>query len=215
MPEAAIDPKPEEKKDAKAADPPKDPEARKKISAEAKAFIEKQELLKMSEIGLVIDTYDDIFSDFDPRPYDHRIISDDFLFEIRRASKEKSFGVIELKFIIPAPQRKPEQEVLIRKRIREYFRAHYERVSTEVRNTKRTGAMMVGAGLVISLFTAVFVLPLEESILKYVALVLLEPAGWFTVWEGANKIVEGWKSMKSDLDFYKKMLRCEVSFNSY
>jgi hypothetical protein len=206
MPEAA-DPKPEARKD---------PEARKKISSEAKAFIEKQKLLRMSEISLILDTYDDIFSDFDPRPFDQRTISDDFLFEIRRASKEKPSGVIELKFMMPERLRKPEQEVLIRKRIREYFRAHYERVSSDIGDTKKTGTMMVAAGIVISVLTAVFVIPMNnDSLLKHVALVLLEPAGWFTIWEGANKLFSGWKELKPDLDFYRKMLRCEVTFTSY
>ena len=102
-----------------ASEPPKGGVDKKSLAGEAKAFVEKQQLLKMSEISLIIDTYDDIFSDFDPRPFDQRTISDDFLFEIKRASKEKPSGVIELKFMMPEKLRKPEQEVLIRKGIRE------------------------------------------------------------------------------------------------
>jgi hypothetical protein len=33
---------------------------------------------------IALDTYDDIFSDFDPSPFDHRVISEDFLSELRR-----------------------------------------------------------------------------------------------------------------------------------
>jgi len=35
----------------------------------------KKKLLQLSEISLIIDTYDDIFSDFDPRPYSQRALA--------------------------------------------------------------------------------------------------------------------------------------------
>ena len=35
---------------------------------------EKQKLLEISEISLLLDSYDDIFSDFDQRPYAQRAL---------------------------------------------------------------------------------------------------------------------------------------------
>ena len=60
----------------------------------------KKKLLQLSEISLIIDTYDDIFSDFDPRPYSQRALSDDFLLEARKASKDKVSGTFELNFLV-------------------------------------------------------------------------------------------------------------------
>lgn len=71
---------------------------------------EKEKLLKLSEICLILDTYDDIFSDFDPRPYDERGLSDDFLSEARKAVKKKPSETIELKFLIPANKRNLSDE---------------------------------------------------------------------------------------------------------
>ena len=193
-----------------------DLESKKQLTDEAKAFVAKQELLKMSEISLILDTYDDIFSDFDPRPYDHRAISDDLLLELKKATKENTSGVIELKFLIPEKFRKIEQEVLIKKRLREHFKNHLTRVRAEVGHTRRTGFLMVVSGIVLSLVTALYVAPLEsESVLKNVILVLLEPASWFTIWEGALKIFDGWKNLQPDLNFYSKMATCEVTFTPY
>jgi hypothetical protein len=48
-----------------------------------------------NEIKLMLDTYDDIFSDFDPRPFSQRTLSEDFLEEARKASREKEMGNIE------------------------------------------------------------------------------------------------------------------------
>ena len=194
----------------------KDVAEKKKIAAEAQAFVHKQNLLKLSEISLILDTYDDLFSDFDPRPFDHRAISDDFLREIKRASKENTIGIIELQFMMPEKLRKPDQELLIKKRLREHFRKHFESVRAEVRGTRRTGFLMVLSGVILSLATAIFVAPLESTgILANVAVVLLEPASWFTIWEGALKMFDGWKVLQPDLDFYSKMSKCEVVFASY
>ncbi len=76
--------------------------------------IKKETLLKASEISIILDTYDDIFSDFDPRPYSERALSDDFLIEANKASRDKASGQIELIFLIPQKMRNIESENLIK-----------------------------------------------------------------------------------------------------
>ena len=88
----------------------------KKIVHEAEEWAAKQKLLQMSEISLVLDSYDDIFSDFDPRTLDKRALSDDLMIEIRKATREKKSGVIEVNFLIPLEQQKAEKEAAIKKR---------------------------------------------------------------------------------------------------
>jgi len=36
-----------------------------------------------------------------------------------------------------------------------------------------------------------------------VLLILVEPAAWFTIWEGSNKVFDTCKVMALDLEFYK------------
>lgn len=48
-----------------------------------------KEIIDKAEISLVLDTYDDIFSDFDPRPYGERALSSDFLDEAKKAARDK------------------------------------------------------------------------------------------------------------------------------
>ena len=59
---------------------------------------------KEGNISLILDNYDDIFSDFDPRPYTVRALSDDFLNECRKAIIEKGEN-IELRFLLSKKQR--------------------------------------------------------------------------------------------------------------
>ncbi|MFA5931068.1 MAG: hypothetical protein WC821_02025 [archaeon] len=188
----------------------------KKIVHEAEEWAAKQKLLQMSEISLVLDSYDDIFSDFDPRTLDKRALSDDLMIEIRKATREKKSGVIEVNFLIPLEQQKAEKEAAIKKRLREHFRKHYEQVEKEVKEVRNIGMVMVVIGLILSVIAAVFVYPNESNnIWNNIILVLIEPAAWFAIWEGANRVLYTWKSLQPDLEFYKKMMKSEISFTAY
>ncbi len=187
----------------------------KKAAKEAEEWAGKQKLLHMSEISLILDTYDDLFSDFDPRTLDKRTLSDDLLSELKRATRENKSGAIELNFLIPAEQRKVDKETIIKKRLRDHFKKHYDLVQKEVSAIKFNGIIMVAIGIILSFIAAIFIYPHEDSILVNLILVLIEPAAWFTIWEGANKVFDGWKYESVDLDFYKKMTKCEVNFTGY
>lgn len=45
--------------------------------------------------------------------------------------------------------------------------------------------------------------------------ILLEPAGWFTMWSGLEKIFFETKKNGPELDFYKKMAHAKVHFFDY
>ena len=57
--------------------------------------------LREGNISLILDDYNDLFSDFDPRHYSERALSDDFLAESKRASRDKPAGSLEVKFLVP------------------------------------------------------------------------------------------------------------------
>ena len=103
----------------------------------------KQDLLKMSEVSIILDTYEDIFSDFDPRPFSQRALSDDFLLEAKKASRERNSGEIEIKFLIPEQKRNIREESLIKKRLHEYFKKHLIQIKDEINSIKKRGYFMV------------------------------------------------------------------------
>ncbi len=175
-----------------------------------------KKILQMSEISLIIDNYDDIFSDFDPRPYSQRALSDDFLIEAKKASKDKISGKIELKFLIPSTSRNKYQEMIIKKRLRDHFNKHFDLLTKETFNIIKQGTLFVMLGIIIMIVTTYILFTYtQKTMFTSFLIVLLEPAGWFLLWEGLNQIIFESKRTKPDLEFYKKMSKCEVTFLSY
>ena len=180
---------------------------------------EKRELLLKSEISLLLDTYDDLFSDFDPRPYSQRAISEDFLAEALRATREKATEQIELKFLIPLSGkngRSISTEHIIRKRLKEYFKKREEYATKEVNAMIQQGTYFIIIGLIgMAAATLMLVKKAETSYIASFLVILLEPAGWFFFWEGLHIILFESKHLKPKVEFNRKMSKADIKFIPY
>ena len=167
-------------------------------------------------ISIAIDTWDDVFSDFDPRPYSQRRVSDDFLSEIRKAVKDKTSGMLEVKFLVPEPKRNPATETVIKKRLRQYFKNQAERVERDIRKVYKQGALFVAAGVMLMFVAALLLFyGLDARLMFSFIIILLEPGGWFLFWEGLNLMVFRSRLQKPDLELARKMSKCQIVFFSY
>ncbi|MEM4259491.1 MAG: hypothetical protein QXS38_01880 [Candidatus Pacearchaeota archaeon] len=186
------------------------------IAKEGKISSE-EELLAKSEVSLVLDDYNDIFSDFDPRPYSERALSVDFLDEAKRATREIRPGVFELRFLLPLSKRKIDKENMIKKRLREHVKKHLGILEGERRKVLKQGFYFLLFGLIF-MFSAAYILFYYHALLslwKELLVVLLEPGGWFLFWEGLDLIIFESKKVKPDLEFYRKMANVEIVFSHY
>lgn len=174
----------------------------------------KQELLSKGEISMLLDTYDDIFSDFDPRPFLSRALSDDFLLEAKKAAREREER-LELRFLIPKNKRNFEHEILIKKRLREHFKKHALILKDEIKRIKKKGVFMTTIGVLMIMLATYFLSLQSDSLIIHFLIVLLEPGGWFTAWTGLDEIYYTAKTKKPDLDFYSKMVLAEIHFTAY
>ncbi|HLC60103.1 MAG TPA: hypothetical protein VJJ52_01605 [Candidatus Nanoarchaeia archaeon] len=176
---------------------------------------ETQKILEASEISLWLDNYDDIFSDFDPRPYSLRSLSDDFLAEAKKASRDKDENRLELRFLISNNQRDSKTEATIKKRLKDHFTKHLIQIQEDLIKT-RYQAIITGLLGVTLIFAASYLdsLSLPSFVSKFL-FVLSEPAGWFLTWFGLDKIFYSSELKKSEYTFYQKMIKCEVMFVSY
>jgi len=173
---------------------------------------ERGSKMKEGNISLILDRYSDIFSDFDPRPFSERALSDDFIQECKRASSNKDYE-FELSFIIPKKEKNIEHEMVIKKRLKNYFQKHSNEKQKEVKSIKREGFIWFLVGALV-MFGATFLYDLEGFFFKFL-MIISEPAGWFMFWEGLGKVFLDAKEKKPDADFYEKMANAKISFSSY
>ncbi len=166
-----------------------------------------------NEINISLDSYNDIFSDFDPRPYKLKALSVDFLDEARRASRYNT--PLNLKFFLPADKRNMQEEKIIKKRLSEHFRKHYDRLEKERRQLIKQGLGFVFLGIIFMLLSTVILMSTGRTFLADFLAVLFQPAGWFLFWEGAHLAVFDSRMKKTDYDFYRKMSKCSVTFLHY
>ncbi|MFA5953386.1 MAG: hypothetical protein WC812_02220 [Candidatus Pacearchaeota archaeon] len=169
--------------------------------------------LKERNISLVLDSYEDIFSSFDPRLPDSRAISDDFLSECKRATLDKGED-LELRLFIPKIKRSYLEEVKIKKRLKEHFLKHHKEKEKERKKVRYSGLIWFFLGVLIMSLETFFIKYREGWIIEFL-IIISTPASWFFFWEGLDKIFITSKENKIDYDFYKKMHKSEISFFEY
>ncbi len=173
----------------------------------------KTEKIKEANISLIIDNYGEIFSDFDPRSYLERAISDDFLQECRRAARDKEDG-IELRILVPKSKRDMKEEWKIKKRLRDHFNHHLGEKEKIIIKIKKEGWAWVMVGILILLGVLLGLVKLEDTVIGTM-LPILEVPCWFLIWEGMGKIFFESRKMGPEHEFYKKMAKAEINFAEY
>jgi hypothetical protein len=175
---------------------------------------EKNRLLRASEIGVSINTYDDIFSDFDPREYSERAVSQDFLEEARRASRDKREG-IGLIFLAPKKIRDQKIESSIKKRLKEHFRRHTLEFRKEKLKIIREGILFFMLGIIFMIIATFLIAGQNSNFWITFLSILLEPGGWFLFWQGLELMIFEAREKTPELEFYRKMSRAEITFRDY
>ncbi len=174
----------------------------------------KKEAMLEGNISLILDSYNDIFSDFDPRPASERALSDDFLNECRKASRDKHIDHgLEVRLLVPKTKRDNALEQVIKGRLRNHFRKHDTQKAKETQRTKRHGMLWIVAGAMFSLI-ATSIQMHEHPLLRF-AFVIFEPAGWFSFWTGFERLILIPTHKQAEIEFYRKMAHSTVTFGSY
>lgn len=170
-----------------------------------------------AEINLWLNGYNDLFSDFDHRNYSVRTLSDDFLLETRKASIEKKRGELRnIKFCLPLKGRDKNYENIIKQRLLVHFHKHYKLLHDEKIKLMQKGAAFTITGIMLMIIATFILFYYEEhSLLLNFLIILLEPGGWFLFWEGLGMILFESKKKRHELEFYEKMINCNVSFFSH
>jgi hypothetical protein len=171
-------------------------------------------IINSARLSIWLDTYDDIFSDFDPRGYEERALSDDFVNEARKMVKEKPDGEVELKLLLPMAARDINSEKIIIKRMHRHFSQFAEHSTKEMNDIRRKGYLMCIIGFIVMIVAANLVTISNKTFYINALQIILEPAGWFFVWTGFDHLFENARKRKPEIIFNQKMAKSEIIFIS-
>jgi hypothetical protein len=165
------------------------------------------------EISLWLDEYDDIFSDFDSRPYSSRNLSEDFVDELKHIV-EDDVPAKTISLLVPARARDTQKESLIHRRLHNHFKEMYQYAMSTSRGVRIRAIWFICAAAVLMAFAAYVSSLNSGSIALHVFLVIIEPAGWFLMWTGLDNLINRSGQIMSELRFYKKLAKSKVRFSS-
>ncbi|MDR3680036.1 MAG: hypothetical protein P4L41_08730 [Flavipsychrobacter sp.] len=167
------------------------------------------------EISLWLDSYDDIFSDFDSRNYQKRRISEDFLDELKASIKYRNDKQEALVLLLPKELRKAEIEREIISGLKEQFHSRYDTYANKMRKISRKGYALVIAGIVTMLVDSYISFKGYRSYPMTILHVLLEPAGWFLIWNGLDSLLYDYRTVAKDVSFYNAARHMNVHFRDF
>lgn len=166
--------------------------------------VQKHPLLKLAEISILLNSYNDIFSDFDPNAYDERTLSDDFITQAKKISENKSGNKMSLRLLLPANKRNEQEEKEIVTRLHSYFKSVHKQLKYGVRKTSKRGFILTLFGIVLMIAASPLSFTKPDKYYMHKLLVLFEPAGWFMLWVGLDHLVYASKDTKKDCLFIQR-----------
>lgn len=167
------------------------------------------------EIKIWLDHYDEMFSDFDPRAYSKRTVSDDFILQVRKVAKDQYRKKMTLKLLLPESARNEQDEQIISERLHDYFKTNNAQLLEEKRKAHRKGSLLTTAGILLMLAASYISYLKSESFYAHVLLILFEAAGWFMLWMGFDQLVYYSGRTLKEFNFYAYMAKAEIKFGSY
>lgn len=168
----------------------------------------------MAKISLWLDSYDDIYSDFDSRQYGKRRVSEDFLNEMRQALRGRESRVRDLVLVIPPELRADSIEQVIETSLKEKFSEQYHLNQARCARKLRQGVLLGLAGVVVMTINSVIGFQGIYSLPLTALRVVLEPGGWFLVWASLDFLFYDWKELKKEREFFRLLTEITVHFKS-
>lgn len=166
------------------------------------------------EISIWLDGYNDLFSDFDPRGYEARNISDDFLHEVRKLTGENEAKVRMVRLLLDQKLRDEKTESIITRRLHDYFLENFHRLVKKQKSNRYRSILFLGIGILMMLGAGYFSYYKAQNPVMLVPLVVLEPAGWFLTWMALDLIFNSAKKAMPELEFYGKLTKARIAFEN-
>ncbi len=182
------------------------------MTTDPEKIIEQREN-DLREIAIVIDTWDDIFSDFDPRPLSERMVSSDFINELRKRYKETRLGEFLITIYASPSLKDPESERIVHKRLKQHFRQKFLQKKKILATIRSRGGIFVLVGICsLSFLTLATYYKFVHELTIQLTGIILMPLGWFGLWEGFSKLIDTSPALLEDEKLYEKLSKAKYDF---
>jgi hypothetical protein len=173
--------------------------------------------LQEGNVGIILAEYQDVFSDFDPRPHTHADLSKDFLRECQSRILKLQQDDYDLRLLIPTRQQDVKQEETIIKRVTQYFADRYVLMVQKHASQVKYALFWLFCGLLLMFISAISSEAVSEKTgVEYALIsVMLDPAGWFLCWSGLDKCYESYKHSRTRVAKARKFAELNVTFLPY
>jgi hypothetical protein len=161
------------------------------------------------EIVITLESYNDIFDDFDPRPFNERSLSADFINVLNERIKKVDFSRhINLILTMPKEQRSEKEERIIEKKLKDHF-------VTSSGYWKNRGKDMIGTSILYILGGLVIYIGggMMDSYLHAIRQYLLIPA-WFLTWRALEIMIIDYPKAGSKKQFYDYISNARIEFKN-
>ena len=173
----------------------------------------EEHIKDIQDISIAIDSWDDIFSDFDPSPLEQRILSEDFIAELKKRYRETQRGNFVITIYAPLSLKDDMSERIVIKRLKQYFRFRDLATLKEINDARRMGTLFVIGGVCfLSTLTLITYFKMMDHLLIELLAIILMPLGWFGIWEGFSRIIEPSPLIKQDLELFSKLAKASFKF---
>ena len=155
---------------------------------------------------IALDDYEDIFDDFDIRPYSQRSISIDFVEELQRRFNGVECNKPLLVLTLPKKRRVKKDEKIIKKRLIEFFKAKFKYYKNKLNQTKFKILMFLILGiasLALSLYIEHYSMVLSDYLFIGV---------YFFTWEGLDTFIYSYPKIHKRMNIYKCISDSTIQF---
>lgn len=168
---------------------------------------------ELKEIDIVIDTWDDIFSDFDPSPFSERTLSEDFILELKKRYRETRKGDFAVTIYAPVQLKDAKSESTVIQRLKRHFKHRSLQRQKEIARIRIKGIIYVLFGIC---FLTFLTLAAYFKIFNHLAIeilgIVVMPLGWFGIWEGFSKIMDTSPKFIQEEMLFDKLSRAQYRF---
>ena len=173
----------------------------------------EQRIKDIKEISIAIDTWDDIFSDFDPRPLEMRALSEDFIAELRKRYREARRGQFLINIFLPESMKDEKTEKSVIHRLKTHFKSRSLQRQKELNGIRLRGSIFVMGGIFsLGFLTYItYAKTFTELAIEIIGIVLM-PLGWFGIWEGFSKIVDTSPIFMQEEVLFNKLSKATYKF---